>query len=203
MVDSENIDIQAAKLMGGENHGSYTRIKLWQEKNALCASANLDKYTYHFAWRFGVSPSRGDKTKDLFVSIEHNEYLKKKETSNIKYYYKTLANADAELESHNKAQADKEAQKLKMEQQEIAQRKKREADAFALQQKRDAANDKRNKEFRLHVKEGDETHCGLVIETKKNIISVQSQIGQVWLRRDQIYLPGTHGCQFFNGVYHD
>ena len=54
--------------------------------------------------------------------------------------------------------------------------------------------------FRKSVKVGDDSNCGLVVEVKAPIISVQTQIGVQWLKIAQIY-PAGMGCQFVNGVY--
>lgn len=57
--------------------------------------------------------------------------------------------------------------------------------------------------FRQHLKIGDDTHCGLVVDIRRTIAQVQSSIGLTWLKIDQLY-PAHEGfatCEFVNGVY--
>jgi hypothetical protein len=57
--------------------------------------------------------------------------------------------------------------------------------------------------FRSSLAVGSDTHCGLVIEVRRPIAKVQSMIGEVWLKVDQLYPKGTRNCRFVNGVYQD
>ncbi|HLL04095.1 MAG TPA: hypothetical protein VK539_26150 [Myxococcaceae bacterium] len=57
--------------------------------------------------------------------------------------------------------------------------------------------------FRSSLAVGSDTHCGLVIEVRRPIAKVQSMIGEVWLKVDQLYPEGTRDCRFVNGVYQD
>jgi uncharacterized protein len=58
-------------------------------------------------------------------------------------------------------------------------------------------------EFRKELKVGSDSHCGLVIEVKPPIARVQSMIGEVWLKIEQLFPQGKHACKFMNGVYQD
>jgi len=55
--------------------------------------------------------------------------------------------------------------------------------------------------YRKRIKEGDDSHCGLVIEVKNKVVKVQTKMGVHWLKRDQLYPPGIKPCDFLNGVY--
>ncbi|WP_375771009.1 hypothetical protein NR798_08940 [Archangium gephyra] len=57
--------------------------------------------------------------------------------------------------------------------------------------------------FRSSLAVGSDTHCGLVIEVRRPIAKVQSMIGEVWLKVDQLYPKGKHDCRFVNGTYQD
>ncbi|WNG30891.1 hypothetical protein F0U62_47910 [Cystobacter fuscus] len=57
--------------------------------------------------------------------------------------------------------------------------------------------------FRSSLAVGSDTHCGLVIEVRRPIAKVQSMIGEVWLKVDQLYPKGTRDCRFVNGTYQD
>ena len=57
--------------------------------------------------------------------------------------------------------------------------------------------------FRNNLKEGDQSHCGLVIEVRKTVVQIQTLIGPHWLKRDQIYPIGEARCNFVNGVYQE
>ncbi|MEO6603932.1 MAG: tetratricopeptide repeat protein [Polyangiaceae bacterium] len=63
--------------------------------------------------------------------------------------------------------------------------------------------EKAGAEFRKNLKVGDDSHCGLVIEVKPPIAKVQTMIGEVWLKVEQLYAPGKADCRFRNGVYQD
>lgn len=58
-------------------------------------------------------------------------------------------------------------------------------------------------QFRQNLKTGSDTHCGLAIERKGNIVLVETPIGQKWLKIAQLYSPGERDCVFVNGVYRD
>jgi hypothetical protein len=58
-------------------------------------------------------------------------------------------------------------------------------------------------ELRKKIKLGDETHCGMVIDTKLPLVKVQTMIGERWFKLDQIYPRGGAPCQFHNGTYQD
>jgi len=57
--------------------------------------------------------------------------------------------------------------------------------------------------FRSEVSEGDESHCGLVIEVKAKVVKVQTTQGEYWLKRTQIYPPNSKLCVFKDGVYQE
>jgi TPR repeat protein len=57
--------------------------------------------------------------------------------------------------------------------------------------------------FRNSLKVGDDSHCGLVIEVKPPIARIQTMIGEIWLKVEQLHPRGTQSCRFHNGVYVD
>lgn len=57
--------------------------------------------------------------------------------------------------------------------------------------------------WREKLASGMQSHCGLVIERKGEIAKIQTQIGEHWLRVDQIHPPGAKRCRFENGQYVD
>jgi hypothetical protein len=57
--------------------------------------------------------------------------------------------------------------------------------------------------FRKGLKEGDNTHCGLVVEVKKKVVKIQTMIGEHWFKIDQLYPSGTADCKFINNVYQE
>ncbi len=102
-----------------------------------------------------------------------------------------------------KRQSSKSFQQLKAEAQakseSRAQTQKRqshdEAAALLLMQ--------RTAEFRDKLAEGDDSHCGLVIEVKSKVVKVQTMTGVSWLKRNQLYPAGSKPCNFLNGVYQE
>lgn len=92
---------------------------------------------------------------------------------------------------------------------EVERQRKKEADearrvALAQMesehQKRIAKYVKDAIEWRKTVKEGTESHCGLVIQARPSIAQVQTMKGVHWLRLDQLFPPGI-ACTFVNGIY--
>jgi hypothetical protein len=57
--------------------------------------------------------------------------------------------------------------------------------------------------FRQRITVGDDTHCGMVVEVKKEIVKVQTGDGEKWFRTSQLYPPGEAPCRIFNHVYVD
>ena len=61
--------------------------------------------------------------------------------------------------------------------------------------------------FQKSLNVGDVTHCGLVIEVKRDakrpIVKVQAMNGERWLRLDQALPEGSATCLFVGGVYQD
>lgn len=49
---------------------------------------------------------------------------------------------------------------------------------------------------------GTETHCGMVVQLRENLIQVQtSAAGDYWFKPEQLQAPGFYGCTFWNGEY--
>ena len=57
--------------------------------------------------------------------------------------------------------------------------------------------------FRAQMKVGDESNCGLVVEVKRPIVKIQTQVGELWLKIDKTYPAGLAGCRIVNGVYQE
>jgi TPR repeat protein len=66
-----------------------------------------------------------------------------------------------------------------------------------------AKSDEAAEPFRKALKTGDESHCGLVIEVKPPIAKVQTMVGEMWLKVEQLFPRGGESCKFHNGVYVD
>lgn len=80
--------------------------------------------------------------------------------------------------------------------QKIAEiRRQKEAEAAEAE-----ADLKRQTVYRRKLKSGDDSNCGLVIERKGEIALVETMIGQKWLKIGRLYMTGTRGCRFVNGV---
>jgi TPR repeat protein len=58
-------------------------------------------------------------------------------------------------------------------------------------------------EFRRQLAVGNDSHCGLIVEVKGPIAKVQTMIGEMWLKVDQLFPQGQESCRFRNGVYQD
>lgn len=118
----------------------------------------------------------------------------------------SMAEAQAEVNAYREAERAKAAEQVRMAaeqarmvaQQAIFEEKERLA-AAARQRETEA----RNISFRKTMKAGDESHCGLIVEVKKPIVQVQTMIGPMWLKINQLYVPGDKRCTFSNGVYQD
>lgn len=63
-----------------------------------------------------------------------------------------------------------------------------------------AAVQQTTERLRKHLKIGDDTNCGLVIEVKPPIVKIQTMNGEYWMRIEQVYPTGIE-CRFVNGEY--
>lgn len=57
--------------------------------------------------------------------------------------------------------------------------------------------------WRSSIKEGTDTHCGMVIEKRPTIAKVQTLIGEYWFKLEQLFQPGAAPCHFINRVYQE
>lgn len=48
--------------------------------------------------------------------------------------------------------------------------------------------------FREHLQEGDDTHCGFVVEVKSRVVLVQTSGQARWFRKNDIYRPEDKRC---------
>jgi hypothetical protein len=102
-----------------------------------------------------------------------------------------------------KEERSKSFQQLKAEAQERADRRTQEQKELSSN-KPDAPLLVENVEaFRANLSEGDDSHCGLVIEVKSKVVKVQTVSGVHWLKRKQLYPAGSKPCNFLNGVYQE
>lgn len=91
----------------------------------------------------------------------------------------------------------KEEARQKAERSAVERKQKRMENAAQQQLKEGVAV------YRANVSEGDDSHCGLIIEVKEKVIKVQSPVGEYWLKRNQLYPPDVKPCNFMNGVYQE
>lgn len=83
-------------------------------------------------------------------------------------------------------------------------RARKEAAEWSVREKKAAAvRDAEAKSFRKSLSIGKDTHCGMIIDKNGPIVKVQTIAGEKWLKVEQIYPPGSHGCRFYNGQYVD
>lgn len=85
-----------------------------------------------------------------------------------------------------------------------AERKREEAKLAKEESIRMAAERRQLDSFRKSLKEGDETNCGPVIQTKNKLVQISFAVANYgnehWIRRDMIF-PSGYGCRFINGQY--
>lgn len=55
--------------------------------------------------------------------------------------------------------------------------------------------------YRSSLSEGQDSHCGLVVEVKDKVIRVETMIGLKFFKRDQLYPAGLASCSFRNNIY--
>jgi len=110
------------------------------------------------------------------------------------------------IERRAKAGAEAERKKQEDIQRSIAAQQARENELALERREREKerlAFESTLPQFRKTISIGANSHCGMVIERKDPIVKIQTMTGEKWLRLDQVYPPGTHACQFFNGQYVD
>lgn len=189
-------DINVSKHNGFYD-GMLPARRAWKKKSAICATLKKDSNQYYFSWRFGVSPQRTDKTYDLYVTIRNSKSLKTTEKVYIEGYFLSKA------EDEKKVATWYENKKRRLAEQQKEQDKK-----IRAQKKLDEIRRKKLKEylqktvrFREALTEGDETHCGLVIDVKPKIANIQKVTGPYWIKKDKLYPKGLVKCKFVNGQY--
>jgi hypothetical protein len=191
--------------------GSWS-VKSWdklRELAGVCASVSEDKNTFYFSWLFEANKI------GAFVSIRTGESLKSSEDSIIRQYYKDHINEIASIEEM-RLKREAETKKNEARYQEEEKRYKIELDEQVKQyaenvvrQKRIHANEQKAKKeqqkhligFRKNLKSGDDSHCGLIIDVKANIVLVQTMSGQLWIKKQDVYPPNQEQCRFMNGEY--
>ena len=57
------------------------------------------------------------------------------------------------------------------------------------------------KSYRNSLSEGQDSHCGLVVEVKDKVVSVETMVGLKFFKREQLYPAGFASCSFRNNVY--
>lgn len=50
--------------------------------------------------------------------------------------------------------------------------------------------------FREHLVEGDDTHCGFVVDVKSKVVLVQTSAQPRWFKKEDLYLPRTKTCTY-------
>jgi TPR repeat protein len=50
--------------------------------------------------------------------------------------------------------------------------------------------------FREHLVEGDDTHCGFVVDVKSKVVLVQTTAQPRWFKKEDLYLPSTKTCTY-------
>lgn len=108
-------------------------------------------------------------------------------------------------EAHQREQESKRKKQVQYSLEQEAHKENIEARRRELvaEQKREAKYRAQVVEFRRKVSSGDDSHCGLVIERKGNIVLVETMIGQKWLKLSQLHPPGAKTCTFINNVLQD
>ena len=56
-------------------------------------------------------------------------------------------------------------------------------------------------DLRNSIALGVDTHCGMVVQIREDLVEIQTVEGLHWFRTEQVYPPGTLECRFLNGVY--
>lgn len=109
----------------------------------------------------------------------------------------------SELTALKKKASAMQAQRVKVENERLAKQAAETARHQAELSKTAREKDRMATQWRTTLKEGSETHCGMVVALKPEIIKVQTIVGERWFRRPQLFPSGTHGCRFVNGEYVD
>jgi len=169
-------------------------------KGGDCSRINENDLIYEWpAFHFKVMTGRGAA-----------QWLEADLTSIIEFRYDKVKGALLfdQIQKEKNQSADvtdnrKSFQQLKEDARKKAELNGEERKEKRLQDQSERELNKRAEIFRTTVSEGDDSHCGLVIEVKDKVIKVQTAVGEYWLKRNQLYPPDTKPCNFLNGVYQD
>ena len=95
--------------------------------------------------------------------------------------------------------ANKKIAEYKKEQQVLAQKRAEQRRLYDQQQRQKfIAN---IKSYRNSLSEGQDSHCGLIVEVKDKIVRVETMVGLKFFKKDQMYPAGVANCRFLNNVY--
>ncbi len=116
--------------------------------------------------------------------------------------YEAIAKDDKK-ESTLKQERSKSFQQLKAEAQERAERRAQEQKQPGADMSVELLSDELINEFRASLAEGDDSHCGLIIEVRNKVVKVQTASGEYWLKRKQLYPADSRPCNFVGGIYQE
>lgn len=111
-------------------------------------------------------------------------------TSRLKYKVQSLS--EIREEENNKFAKEKSFYN------EIAEKNKRRIAEQAIHNK---IKSDRQFSFMQEIALGTNTHCGMVIQIRGDVVEVQTHLGTKWFRKSQLHSPGMEKCKFLNGQY--
>ncbi|QDG38786.1 hypothetical protein FJN14_10135 [Alteromonas mediterranea] len=149
-------------------------------------------------------PRTVDAAKKQFVDLLNESYQSKAKNAQLLVDYKYIINVYGPHKDklHTKKYleiANKKIAEYKKEQQVLAQKSAEQRRLYDQQQRQKfIAN---IKSYRNSLSEGQDSHCGLIVEVKDKIVRVETMVGLKFFKKDQMYPAGVANCRFLNNVY--
>ncbi|WP_420590335.1 cell envelope integrity protein TolA [Bacterioplanoides sp.] len=184
------------------------RRPYWEDLSGYCANIKKRNASLIFSWSFLTNQLEYDGKGDLFIAIRNQASLHQREKKDVQKFFSAkkqekidIARYEIQLREEKKAELKREKQLAEKKRVEYARQENERKRLARVKAEALAAKRKRAIAFREQLQEGDESHCGLVVEVKSKVVMVQSVIGQVWIKRNEIYPDGEARCRFVNGRY--
>tara|TARA_Y100001956_G_C4121878_1_gene187889 strand:- start:343 stop:1785 length:1443 start_codon:yes stop_codon:yes gene_type:complete len=149
-------------------------------------------------------PTTVDAAKKQFVELLNDSFLTKAKSAQFLVDYQYIINVYGPHKDklHSKKYleiANKKIAEYKKEQKLLAQKRAEQQRLYEKQQRQKfIAN---IKSYRNSLSEGQDSHCGLIVEVRDKVVRVETMVGLKFFKKDQMYPAGVANCSFRNNVY--
>lgn len=151
-----------------------------------------------------IEPVTVSAANKQFLKLFNESYVTKAKSAKSVNDYRYIINVYGvhKEKLHSKKYLDfakKKVAEYSKEQELLAQKRAEQKRLYEEQQRQKfIAN---VKSYRNSLSEGQDSHCGLIVEVKDKVVRVETMVGLKFFKREQLYPAGVAGCSFRNNVY--